>query len=284
MDLFTHLIVETIGSCNRTCSTCLRQSYPEELRDEKHEFRTVEHKIGDGYKMPTDTFVSILDQAKELGFGGIITLQYFNEPLLDDRFPDLVAIAREKFPRSPISFCTNGDLMTQEIASSIDGVVNSINIALYMPKDRMEKREGELRKMFSKTRLKFTRGAHNTTHFSPRTGRLVTLVNRCVEHPCTGYNHMLFINASGEVCHCCDDYSGHFDLGNVHAQTLEEIWNSDNYRKLVETLRDPGGRKEFDYCSKCPRRESVTSGWRGSRGGRRKKGRGQRRKPATAST
>lgn len=252
MNLFNHLVVETIGSCNRTCSTCLRQSYPEELRTDKHRERTVEHKIGEGLKLPTETFLSVLDQAASLGFKGRTTLQFYNEPLLDDRFVELLHEARARL-RGTLTFCTNADLMTPEIAADIDGIADEILVALYMPQRRQTARAKELNAMFSKTRLKFTGGTHVTTHFSPRPN-LVRLTKKHAKQPCTTYNRMFIVTASGEVAHCCDDYVGHFDLGNVRDTPIRELWFGERYRALVGTLSKPGGRQAYEYCKVCPRR------------------------------
>ncbi len=261
--LFNELVVETIGSCNRTCPSCLRQSYP---RDSETTLlpllRTVETQVGRGEKMPAELFRSIVDQSSHLGFIGKVVLQFFNEPLLDDRIVDLAAYVREQLPQSQLVACTNADLLDQDLAAKLDSVFHGLNVSLYMPEDRQRRRRAEIRSMFSKCRLVFRGGLHGVTHFSPAP-ELASSVERARDQPCTAFNRMLIVNATGDVSFCCEDVAADFGLGNVRDIGLREIWFGQRNREIVEKLSRPGGRRELAYCANCPRPE------RGS--GRRRK-------------
>lgn len=52
---------------------------------------------------------------------------------------------------------------------------------------------------------------------------------------------------------CCEDYAGNFGLGNVNEMSIDEIWNGEKYKKLVNDLSVSGGRWKYDYCSECPK-------------------------------
>ncbi len=205
--------------------------------------------------MPTALFESIIQQAKEMGFKGSVGLQHYNEPLLDERLPDLLAYVRRILPESKTSFCSNADLITPELAKRLDPVINGrILVALYMPRPAQIEREQYLKSLFPTTTLHFTKGAHTITHFSPHSEQLEKKIATFINTPCTRYNRMFIISFTGEVLHCCDDYAGHFGLGNVNEKSLREIWYSEKHQKLVETLSQRGGRKQYPYCSICPRR------------------------------
>ncbi len=258
--LFSWLEIETQGDCNRTCNTCLRQTYV----DKKHPTHIgrfpISTKQGKGNQMPTETFHSIIDQAHALNFSGNINMQHFNEPLLDERLVDFAAYIKNKYkiplrsrrPQMAIRCCTNMDLITEELARELDGIIDMFNIALYMPKKRQQEREQWLKSLFKISVLRFTKGVHVATHFGP-TPNLKAQIQQNITKKCTQYNNSFIIAFDGTVLHCCDDYVGHFGLGNVNTTSLEDIWNSKQHRKLVYDLSKEGGRQQYNYCRLCPR-------------------------------
>lgn len=252
MELFSHLVVETAGACNRTCTSCLRQSYPRGGATLPL-LRTVQHQVGASELMPEPLFERIVDEAAELAFRGLVTLQFFNEPLLDVRLGRLGRYVKEQLPGSPLWICSNADLLTEARAAELDGVFDQINVALYLPRHRQPQREQLLRSWFRTTRLKFTHGEHVVTHHSPGAA-LDRLVERVIERPCTQFNGMLIINWDGTVSHCCDDVAGDFALGNVHDLSISDVWFGARNLEIVAALSRPGGRREFAYCRSCPRR------------------------------
>ncbi len=245
------LVVETSGGCNRRCPGCLRQSYPTPNQSLPL-LRTVRQRIGTSELMPENLFRKIFEEAAKLGFHGRVTLQFFNEPLLDERLEHLGRIVKGLLPYSPLLICSNADLMTPERAASLDGLFDQINIALYMPRQRQTKRELELLSWFKTTRLNFTKGDHVVTHHSASPD-LEQVVAEVVDRPCTLYNRWLIVNWDGTVSHCCDDISGIFDLGNLKDLSMREVWFGSRNRELVRTLSRAGGRRSFDYCRCCPR-------------------------------
>ena len=255
MELFNHLIIETAGACNRTCGSCLRQTHPKREGTVIPLLRTVQHKPGRSELMPQELFVKIVGEAAELGFKGRVTLQFFNEPLLDERLVDLAEHVRVMLPQSPLWMCSNMDLMTKELAARLDGVLNRINVALYMPADKQSARERLLRSWFSKTNLFFTQGVHVVTHHSP-SEQLSELISKVIDQTCRHYNRMLIVNWDGSISHCCEDVAAEFALGNLADMSVSDFWFGERNKHLVSTLSQPGGRREFDYCSSCPREGS----------------------------
>jgi radical SAM protein with 4Fe4S-binding SPASM domain len=203
--------------------------------------------------LPTDTFKSIIDQAVEMGFTGNVCLQHFNEPLLDVRLAELAEYVKSrKEITGLLTACTNADLMTPELAETFDGLFDQFTVALYMEEPMKSKRAELLLSMFKKTELYFTEGAHHVTHFSPFTN-LDAAITDCADLPCTSFNSILYIACDGTILQCCEDYVGHFDLGNVHTSTIKEIWESETYMSLIDDLSEAGGRRKHEYCTNCPR-------------------------------
>jgi hypothetical protein len=60
----------------------------------------------------------------------------------------------------------------------------------------------------------------------------------------------MIVQYDGEVCHCCEDVSGAFALGNVHQSTLHELWFSARHAEIVEDLQ-LGRRSKYGLCRSC---------------------------------
>lgn len=251
--MFTHLILETIGACNRTCTSCLRQSHPDSTKARLPLLRTVQHQVGYSPDiMSEDLFYSIIDQTKSLGFKGKITLQFFNEPLLDSRLETFAQHIRTALPDSQLWVCSNADLLTRSRALGMDGLFHRINVALYMPPSRQQTREAAIRSWFKKTEVNFTKGVHLVTHFSP-SASLTDLIESASGQACTTFLDTFIVNWNGEVSYCCDDVKGEFQLGNLSKQSIHEIWYSEKNQSLNRDLSFPGGRLKYDFCKSCPR-------------------------------
>ncbi len=92
-----HVQVQTISWCNRSCAFCPSQKFPRKL-----EFMSLE------------TYQRVLDELASLGFSGRFSPYLQGEPLLDNRMPQLVAMARQTLPQAKILIQTNGDALTVE--------------------------------------------------------------------------------------------------------------------------------------------------------------------------
>ena len=67
----------------------------------------------------------------------------------------------------------------------------------------------------------------------------------------------MVVLADGRVSPCCNDYSGHTILGDLKTQSLKEVWNGLEMRKLRRMLANPLSDRTGTICHKCP--FSVTS-------------------------
>ena len=253
MKLFEHLEIETQGSCNRSCPTCIRQSFPAKNHP-LHKLRMpVTSKIGEGTKMPWKLFKKIIDQANDLGFEGTVCLQHYNEPLLDERLPELASYIRENLKGCYyLGACTNMDLINEPLAKKLDGLFHQFDVALYMDEEKQAKREKYINSLFKKTKIHYTKGVHYYSHYSPWQD-LGQAIKDASNKPCTYYNHQFIIACDGTVLQCCDDYTGHFDLGNVKEKSLAEVWFGKKKRELDSTLSEEGGRLNYEFCSICPK-------------------------------
>jgi len=52
--------------------------------------------------------------------------------------------------------------------------------------------------------------------------------------------NMLYVRWDGEVFPCCCDFGKHITVGNIHQQSLEQIWNGPRMAELRRTMTTPG--------------------------------------------
>jgi radical SAM protein with 4Fe4S-binding SPASM domain len=243
MRIFDELNIETQSTCNRTCPTCLRQSYPD-----------VTALAGRFVvrQMPDALVYSLLDQAAAMGFRGRICMQHFNEPLQDARIADFGRYAKGlNVFDGGVFLNTNGDYLTAEWAARLDGAYDWLNVALYG--GNKAKRAAQYTDWFTATRLTFTAGEHIITHFSPG-ANLAELLALANGQPCEREAQMrCIIGYDGKMMLCCDDIAAEYDLGNAHDTPLDELWFGERHAAVLKTLSKPGGRLAYAYCRTCPR-------------------------------
>lgn len=236
---FRWLVIETQSFCNRVCETCLRQTHHKYVEPKK--------------RMPEETVYSILDQAWGMGHRGMVCFQFFNEPLLDERLVFFGERAR-RMGFNPVTACTNGDLLTPELAKAIDASFHQLNVAFYDKNlQRRNQRVAEVRSLFSSVNLGI-RGGHNITHYDPRKDLLDEAIEARAFEPCTiGCRTYLIIAHDGGMRACCQDIIGEFGLGNIHETNLKDLWFGEKHQKMLRELEEPGGRKKYPYCLICPK-------------------------------
>lgn len=241
--LFNQLEIETSSFCNRVCPSCIRNSHP----DRQAVKSWFEHNL-----LPIETIEEICKQAVSLGFYGLVCLQHFNEPLEDPRIVEIGQMVKS-FGFSHVFFCSNVDLMDDSLACDIDGVFDSVYVALYNRNEEQRLlEESSLLKRFKKTRLHFTKGFHIPTHFSP-SFNTESLIRANAMATCSEPFRRMVINHKGQMLLCCDDMIGNFNLGNFPDMSLEDLWYSDRHQDILISLKKPGGRMLYPYCKICPR-------------------------------
>jgi len=245
--LFVKIAIETHANCNRRCKTCLRETC-----QETDAFLYQVRKTGE-VRLSAGTIFDILDQLALLKYGRTVQLSHYNEPLMDERIAAFTAYAKAVLGEygAKIELVTNGDLLTEERAVELDGLLDEIAISLYMPEAKQPAAREWFRSMFRRTKPRFTDGSHIVTHWSPFANR-DEAIETAIKRPCTHYSDQLHIACDGTVLYCCQDYTGHWDLGNVYMDSLAEIWFSMERAELDDILSKPGGREKYEYCKICP--------------------------------
>lgn len=230
--------IETCSGCTRSCATCLRQTYPD--RD------AVRAWTGKSETMPMPVIHRVLTELWEMGYRDSVGLNQYNEPLMDDRLPEIARFA-VNLGFKYVFVITNGDLLTPELAEKLDGAVTHLTISCY---DKTAPYD-EMRGWFKTTHTSLTGGRHRLSHYSPSPS-LEAEIYKLKMQPCFRPARNFIVNHQGDCLMCCEEIVPHFELGNVHEQSLSAIWMGDRRRQIIRDLRKPGGRLKYAYCSVCP--------------------------------
>jgi hypothetical protein len=238
-----YLDFETISSCNRFCPTCLRNSHPDRI-----ELAPWFEKV----YLDEDLIYQAIEQALELRFQGGVCLSHFNEPTMDERLPEIVRKVRAYDELKIVFFNTNGDFLTEEMASEFDEALDRIIVTLYMDEPKKSERAEWITGLFQKTEVQIiTMSDHIPSHFSPAF-EVVKLAEVARGKNCIEPDMRLIINHRRQYLLCCEDVIGNFDLGTFPETSIEDYWFNTN-RPIAAGLRQPGGRAWHSYCMSCPK-------------------------------
>jgi radical SAM protein with 4Fe4S-binding SPASM domain len=69
----------------------------------------------------------------------------------------------------------------------------------------------------------------------------------------------MFIAADGDVIVCCVDSEKEYIVGNIHNDSIENIWKNEKYQKIRE-LHQNGRYNEVTMCAKCSLTERKEGG------------------------
>ena len=227
-ELFKYLDFETISTCNRTCPTCIRNSHPD---------REAVRTFFEPHYLEMEVIKDALDQATRLGFAGGVCLSHYNEPLMDERIPEIASLARSYSQFYTVYFHTNGDFLTDELAKDLDGRLDKIIVSLYMDEPKKTERKNWIKTLFRRTHAEvITQSDHIATHFSPAFD-VKALAEKHRMHDCKEPQIRVVINHRRQYLLCCDDVIGNFDLGTFPEISIKDYWFGEKRMKIMNDLR-----------------------------------------------
>ena len=238
-NMFSIIYIETSSACNRRCSYCPNAKYDTGL-------------IKNTKRMPLTLFHKFIDELRELCWTGQIQLHYFNEPLLDERLPDLVKYTRNKLPTVSISIFTNGDFLTIALYRKlVDSGVTDFVITQHSEERskavtgvldyRSKHGDDGIRVYYVKLKLEFLSNRGGLVDFPHD--------NKGDNRFCLSPTASLIIRHTGDVVLCCNDYFGITSFGNVKDESLMHIWNTPLYKQLRGEVNK--GIFNLEICKKC---------------------------------
>jgi radical SAM protein with 4Fe4S-binding SPASM domain len=265
--------IEATNICNAKCVFC--------PRDEMHRKQGI---------MTFELFTKVVDECAALGITHI-RMHNFGEAFVDKRLVEKVRYAKQKGIKE-VGAISNGSLLTEPVVRGmIDAGLDAINISvdasgkevfestrigLKYDKvigniERLVRLRAEAGRRRPKLILSFVRQNNSADeqafiehwtrvadkiHINDLHNWAGTLHKESdVNYPC--YRQWLTFTVlwDGRVSLCCADFDGQVVLGDLNTSSIQEIWNSEPYRKVRREHLESGGP---EICRSCdlPRKDS----------------------------
>lgn len=234
--------LETINRCNSTCSFCTANK-----NAEKRPYMRMEDSL----------FYSIIDQLKDWGFKGHLTLYGNNEPWLDTRIIEFHKYCREKLPDSFIFMSTNGLLLDIDKVKAITPYVNQLIINNYCRDMKLHSNVKEIydyvaahEKEFENVEI-LIQMRYMDAVLTNRAGSAPNKKNdtKIIKETCLMPFTDMFIFPDGRMGICCCDNFEVTNLSDLNQVPLKEAWNSKQYQELRMAIKD--GRQQYSFCKFC---------------------------------
>lgn len=229
-ELFSCIEVEISSPCNLRCASCPNAQHPRKRA-----------------ALPTELLADLFEQLRAMDFAGIFSPHFYNEPLMDRRLEDILRLFKERVPGASVYLFTNFTLMTPDrfdkLAPSVDRFVVTID------EPAVQKAYESLWPRLDPVhREKIATRSLVGTAISNRAGA-VQVPGQTLHSPtyCSLARQYMTIDALGQVHLCCNDYHGQAVYGNVHEQTLLEIWSAPAY----VAARELGFQGKHPLCAQC---------------------------------
>jgi radical SAM protein with 4Fe4S-binding SPASM domain len=225
--------------CNRVCEFCPRsKEYPNQ-----------------NLHMSADTIALVAKQLQESNYKNRILICGFGEPLLWNNLDYGIRVLREKLPHNKnIHMVTNGDRLTEDkVLNLFDAGLNRIYLSLY---DGPEQRE-HFSNLFEKLNIdKDCYFMQEYWHDSSEDYGFVHLSNRAGslfvgqhQGPCNVPFYSMTLNYDGKVHLCSHDWNKSVTLGDIHQQSIKQIWlESPEFQRVRKELNE---KRESEPCRSC---------------------------------
>ena len=239
--LFRSLELETRTRCNSTCTFCAASIQNDQRPD---------------IRMPDATYLKIVEELAALDYRGALKFFVNNEPLLDARTADFIRIAKERIPGVRTEVHTNGlKLNPRSGRELLEAGLDLLHINNYCNDGKLHRGvEAFLnetavdfpdRKIVCQIRLldeRLLNRGGTAPNAQPEASPLSL--------PCVLPFDEMVLTADGRVTICCQDHDFAHSLGNVNAQSLQEIWHGEGFERLRVHLRQ-GLRSAHPMCKVC---------------------------------
>ena len=270
----SHLIVEPVSACNIRCIMCFQV---DESFSGNKEF------MGN---MDFELFKKVIDDAENAGIQAV-TLSGRGEPTLHPRFGDMLDYCKGKFfdlKMNTNATRLNETLMHKIIEAGVTDLVFSVDsyekdeyekIRVLGKFDEVLKNIKEFKEIndrhsdskcatrISGVKIDKSQNIEEFTKFCKNNVDHVVMVemserwdtyNNPIEnagvHPCNFLWGEMYVWYDGK-CNPCDvDYKSELLVGNIKENSIKQIWNGEQYKKL-RSLHHSGKRNECFPCDHC---------------------------------
>ncbi len=234
--------LETINRCNSTCSFCTANK-----NAEKRPYKRMEDEL----------FYKIIDQLRDWGYKGHLTLYGNNEPFLDTRIVEFHKYCREQLPESFIFLSTNGLLLTIEKVKEIIPYINQLIINNYCRDMKLHDNVQEIYDYVKAHPQEFenvdilVQMRYMDAVLSNRAGSAPNkkAKEKLIKETCLMPYTDMFIFPDGKMGICCCDNFEVTNLADLTQVSIEDAWNSEEYKKLRQMIRT--SRSDYAFCKYC---------------------------------
>lgn len=234
--------LETINRCNSTCSFCTANKHAE-----KRPYRRMEDEL----------FYRIIDQLRDWGYKGHLTLYGNNEPWLDTRIVEFHQYCREQLPDCFIFMSTNGLTLDIDKVKAITPYVDQLIINNYC---RDMKLHDNIQKVYEYVKQNPAEFAQvdiliqirymdavltNRAGSAPNKKNETKIITETCLMPFTD----IFIFPDGRMGICCCDNFEVTTMADLNTTTIREAWNSEEYKRVRAAIKE--GRQNYPFCKYC---------------------------------
>ncbi len=231
--------IEINSHCNLSCSYCPN---------------SVAERIEQGDMDPV-LFEKIIEQLKKYNYSGQMAFEFYNEPLLCTHIDEFIKKAKTDLPNMTLILYSNGMKINskERFEELISFGVDKFIITKHEEVKKLAIDEFYSELSESQKSIISLKG-HNEIIKYNRAGVLPKLGSgdETRRKPCSLPEHILTITVKGNVLSCFEDFNQIYDFGNVNKRNAIEIWNSPEYEKFRNDLKN-GKRDLYKTCSSCNR-------------------------------
>jgi radical SAM protein with 4Fe4S-binding SPASM domain len=246
--VFSEVEFNITGLCNRLCVFCPRV--------DPNIFPNVnEH-------MPLELYSKILADLKDIDYSGRVSFSGFGEPLLHPEHLELIRATRQVLPDCWLDIVSNGDRVdATKMKDLFDAGLTTLLISMYDGPEQIEFFES----IIAEAQIPRETVILRERYLPPEHGYGINVTNRAgmvsvkevgvsillspMKHPCYYTHYRMMIDYTGEVLLCPHDWGKKLIVGNLHRQTILELWTG----PILTSIRNRLGAGDRDSppCNKC---------------------------------
>lgn len=234
--------LETVNRCNSTCEFCTAN-----INAEKRPYKKIDDAL----------YYSIIDQLRDWGYKGHLTLYGNNEPWLDKRIVEFHEYARKQLPEAFIFMSTNGLLLNVDKVKAIVPYLDQLIINNYCLDMKMhdnvrviyeyvKAHPQEFKDVDILIQIRYLKEVlTNRAGSAPNKQSKGKVIKETCLMPYTD----MWIMPNGKMGICCCDNFEKSTLADLNVTPLKEAWNSAAYQNLRQAIRK--SRAGYDFCKYC---------------------------------
>jgi radical SAM protein with 4Fe4S-binding SPASM domain len=248
--LFSLVEIEINHSCNLACSYCPNATA---------------QRIETG-EMSETQFRKIMIQLKDLGYKGLVSFHFYNEPLLCSKLNLFTAILKTELPEVRLQIYSNGLFLTLERTMELFEIgVDFFVITKHEAVKGDFVFEKTYKKLDDEFKKKIILKNFEEIELNNRGGLLPHLSENkekdYSEFPCMIAKMFTVITLKGNVLPCYEDFNQTEVMGNINDNHIKEIWNSEHYSKFRNDLRKKRKLSDSALCKQCNNFTVISGEW-----------------------